>query len=106
MSRLWNALRRISMRDCFPRGGSLTLVPPPLDGMTIQRTSSGQRKPHHAPLEEVEWLPAAADDHMRPDDTVVGMIVDRKAYAIPWWVMKNHHVANLVLDGTPIMAVL
>ena len=101
------ALTRITGRDLASRGGR----PPgsehgPLEGMTVQRTASGKRMPHHAPLEEAEWLPASDDGHMRPDDTVVGMIVDGKAYAIPWWVMKNHHVANLVLDERPIMAVL
>ncbi len=32
---------------------------------------------------------------MRDDDFVLGISIGAEHYALPWWVMKNHHVANL-----------
>jgi hypothetical protein len=43
---------------------------------------------------------------MRPDDAVLGFELDGQAWALPWWIMKNHHLANLVLAGRPVMIVL
>ncbi len=65
-----------------------------------------QRGAHHRPLEDVEWISADGADHMNGDDTVLGLVVDGRARALPWWIMKNHHVANLVLEGRSIMVVL
>jgi hypothetical protein len=56
-----------------------------------------------APLDRVDWRAAAAADHMRPDDPVVGLVAGARAWALPWFVLKNHHVANLVLAGQPIL---
>jgi hypothetical protein len=53
------------------------------------------------PLLEPDWRAATSADYMRDDDPVLGFCLDGKAWALPWWVMKNHHVANLTLDGTP-----
>jgi hypothetical protein len=78
----------------------------PLEKMIIQRDCDGERHCFHAPLTEPNWLPATRDGHMRPDDTVMGVLVGDDAYAFPWWIMKNHHVANVLLKGAPIMVVL
>jgi hypothetical protein len=43
---------------------------------------------------------------MRPDDPVVGYVSGGLAWALPWWVLKNHHVANLTLDAKPVCIVL
>ncbi|MCG8606464.1 DUF3179 domain-containing protein [bacterium] len=59
--------------------------------------------PYWEPLEEPVWVPADPAEHMRPDDPVLGLLVEGKAFALPWWVMKNHHQANLVLEGQPIL---
>ncbi|HSE96178.1 MAG TPA: DUF3179 domain-containing (seleno)protein [Methylomirabilota bacterium] len=44
--------------------------------------------------------------HMEPDDAVLGFEVAGRAWAVPWWIMKNHHLANLTLEGQPVMVVL
>lgn len=84
----------------------MRILPGPLPGMIVQRDDQGKRHPFHAPLEDARWVPAADDGHMRPDDAVVGWIAGDCAYALPWWVLKNHHVANLVQDSGPVMVVL
>jgi hypothetical protein len=43
---------------------------------------------------------------MRPDDPVVGITTNKGAYAIPWWVLKNHHVANFDVDGEETLVTL
>ena len=59
------------------------------------------------PLTEPRWLSAAqAGDRMRPEDPVLGLEFDGRAWALPWWQMKNHHVANLTLGGRPVLATL
>jgi SAM-dependent methyltransferase len=60
-----------------------------------------------APLTEPRWLSAAqAGARMRPEDPVLGLEFDGSAWALPWWVMKNHHVANLTLAGRPVLVTL
>src|SRR5262249_10250395 len=56
--------------------------------------------------DEPTWLSAESTPHMRPDDAVLGVVIDDQAWALPWWIMKNHHVANLVLAGRPVMLAL
>lgn len=55
------------------------------------------------PLNEPVWVKGAGARHMRKDDPVVGIHIDGKSWALPWWILKNHHVANLTLAGKPIM---
>ncbi len=55
------------------------------------------------PLNDPTWCPATQAAHMRPDDPVVGLYLDQIAWALPWWVLKNHHVANVTLDGRPVL---
>lgn len=78
----------------------------PLEKMLIQRDCDGERHCFHTPFTEPNWLPATQDGHMRPGDTVMGILVGDDAYAFPWWIMKNHHVANVIIKGRPIMVVL
>ncbi len=56
------------------------------------------------PLERPDWVRASGAGFMRESDPVIGLVQDGQAYAIPWWVLKNHHVANLALgsDGVVI----
>ncbi len=96
-------LRRILSRLVF---GAPVDLPGPLEGMIVQRLARGRHLPFHAALGDPAWLPASRDAHMQPDDTVLGLTLDGRAWALPWWIMKNHHVANLGLDGRPIMVVL
>lgn len=78
----------------------------PLQKMLVQRDQGGERHCFHTPLSEPVWRPAERAKYMRPEDPVMGIVAGQQAYALPWWIMKNHHVANLVLDGQAIMAVL
>jgi Protein of unknown function (DUF3179) len=56
------------------------------------------------PLHEPDWCHDYA--HLRADDPALGVYRNAKAWALPWWIMKNHHVANLVLDSQPILVTL
>lgn len=53
------------------------------------------------PLNDPVWTDVY--DHLRDDDAVLGLYLGRRAWALPWWIMKNHHVANLVFDGRPVL---
>jgi SAM-dependent methyltransferase len=59
-----------------------------------------------APLDKPRWLKAAQAHHMRPGDPVLGLAFEGQAWALPWWVMKNHHVSNLDLAGRPVVVTL
>jgi hypothetical protein len=56
------------------------------------------------PLNDPVWTDAY--DHLRDDDPVLGLYLNRQARALPWWIMKNHHVANLLLDELPVLVTL
>jgi len=56
--------------------------------------------------EPVDWRGQDDYGHMRPEDPVLGVYRDGRAWALPWWIMKNHHVANVVLDGQPVLVTL
>lgn len=45
-------------------------------------------------------------DFMKPDDPIIGFMTEKGTCAIPWWVIKNHHVANLDLDDKEILITL
>lgn len=65
------------------------------------RVKEKQAHPFHRPLASPAFLPAKEASYMRPDDPVVGIRANGKSWALPWFVLKNHHVANLDLDGAP-----
>jgi thiol-disulfide isomerase/thioredoxin len=54
------------------------------------------------PLDNPEIRPAARATHMRDEDTVLGVVVEGRARAYPWWVLKNHHVVNDTLGRTAL----
>ena len=56
------------------------------------------------PLNDPVWTDAR--DHLRDDDPVLGLYLDRRAWALPWWIMKEPHVANLTLDEGPVLVTL
>ena len=74
--------------------------------MIVQRDGEGRRHSFHDPLSDPTWLPSDGDSHMRPTDPVLGLAFAGGAWALPWWIIKNHHVANLMLGDLPVMAVL
>jgi len=59
---------------------------------------------HFQPLNDPVWTDAY--EHLRDDDPVIGLYLNRQARALPWWIMKNHHVANLAFDDLPVLVTL
>ena len=78
----------------------------PLENMILIRDREGRLPDWCTPLTAPVWLSAHDARHMRPEDPVLGLLVEGKPYALPWWMMKNHHVANLTLEGRPILVTL
>jgi SAM-dependent methyltransferase len=70
------------------------------------RTESGELEHFCYPLVDPRWARGAEASHMRPDDPVLGLESGTNSWALPWWIMKNHHLANLILDGRPILVAL
>lgn len=67
----------------------------------------GEPASHAMPLSDPVWLAARDASHMLPDDPVTGVLPEGgRPRALPWWVMKNHHAANLLLDGEPVLVTL
>jgi hypothetical protein len=66
----------------------------------------GVLPPQLVPLEETGWVRAAEAKHMRADDPIIVFTPKEQSYALPWWVLKNHHIANLVIDEQPIAVTL
>jgi uncharacterized protein DUF3179 len=56
-----------------------------------------------APLIDPPMVPAAEAAHMRENDDVIALAVNGEARAYPWWVLDNHHVANDVIGGQPVV---
>jgi hypothetical protein len=56
------------------------------------------------PLNDPVWTDVY--DHLRDDDPVLGLYLGRRAWALPWWIMKNPHVANLAFDDRPVLVTL
>jgi hypothetical protein len=79
-------------------------VPP--KGFEFQHGKADALPPHLAPLEEPGWVPVDDASHMRDDDPVLVVTLAEHSYVLPWWVMKNHHVANLALEGMPLTVTL
>jgi hypothetical protein len=55
------------------------------------------------PLNNPEWRASSEADHMKRDDPVLGLYRHGNSWAIPWWIIKNHHVANVTLNGEPVL---
>ena len=45
----------------------------------------------HQPLNDPVWRDTS--DHLRDDDPVLGLYMNRRAWALPWWIMKDPHLA-------------
>src|SRR5688572_24570843 len=80
------------------------MVDGPLPGMRVVENESTM--PWIQPLDAPEWMPGRNAEQMRADDFVLGIIVEGQAYALPWWVMKNHHIANLTIGDTKLLVAL
>jgi hypothetical protein len=56
--------------------------------------SPGKKRPWFLPLNHPSVVGVAGASHMRPDDLVVGVLVEGRARAYPWWILANYHAAN------------
>ncbi|MEA5577339.1 DUF3179 domain-containing (seleno)protein [Anabaena sp. UHCC 0451] len=65
-----------------------------------------QEREYFRSLNEPTWCPGNQAQHMRPDDTILGLYFNDRAWALPWWIMKNHHIANLIIDGQAVLIAL
>jgi len=63
----------------------------------------GDKPYKRRPLNDPEWLTAENAAHMRPDDPILGFYLENKAWAVPLWIIRLPHVANLTLDGKPVL---
>jgi len=70
------------------------------------RTETGELPHFCTPLVDPRWVPAQDAAHMRADDPVLGFEFGGGAWALPWWIMKNHHIANLELGAKPLLVTL
>ncbi len=83
------------------------LVPhPEIDSLYLDMTAINQSVDWHKPLESPIWQKGNAASHMKEDDTVIGILINGEPYALPWWIMKNHHIANLTLGNQAILVTL
>lgn len=60
---------------------------------------------HGRPLVDPPFVEASAAHHMLDDDVVVGVEFEGDARAYPWWLLDDHHVANDVVGGRPVLIV-
>jgi SAM-dependent methyltransferase len=72
----------------------------------VARAHDGTIPQFFLPLAEPRWVAAGDARHMRPDDPVLGIEHGAQAWALPWWVMARHHLANLTLGGRPMLVTL
>ena len=84
----------------------LPVIVPPAWSFRFMNVKTGRLRPYLVPLGEPAWMSIKEAEHMRSDDPVLAVTVAERAYVLPWWVMKNHHVANLRLDGRPVAVTL
>jgi SAM-dependent methyltransferase len=77
-----------------------------MNKMLLIRDNQGAVRHFCYPLVDPRWVGVGEASHMRPDDPVLGLEFDGQAWALPWWIMKNHHTANLTLNGKPVFVAL
>ena len=76
---------------------------PDLKGAYFFKNASRMRSLQ--PLDEAIWHTAKDAGYMKANDPVLGIYLDNQARALPWWIMKNYKIANLVLDDHPMLII-
>src|SRR5207249_11968292 len=67
----------------------------PQAGPPMNRSlSPGKKRPWILPLNHPPLVSAREASHMLPEDLVVGVVVDGRARAYPWFMAANYHVIN------------
>jgi len=81
--------------------------PAPLEKMKWLQNDEGNSPTWTQPLTDPpRWVTPDKADHMRSDDPVLGITIGNSAWAVPYWIMKNHHAANLTLGGQHVLMTL
>jgi len=75
---------------------------PPRSSQVSERLRGKDIAKQTPPLDNPEFRPARSATHMRDEDTVLGVVVEGRARAYPWWVLKNHHVVNDTIGRTAL----
>lgn len=68
----------------------------------LDRFSSVPMSSFIIPLDAPSAVAAAAADHMRDDDYVIGARLGSEARAYPFWIIDYYHVVNDRIQGEPI----
>lgn len=95
------AARRVLPQNMYFRLRGIEI---PKEGMVANSVVfliDGEQPDFCRPLDDPTWLTVEEATLMRDDDAVVGFYEDGNAWAFPWWIMKNHHLANLTLNDRP-----
>jgi hypothetical protein len=105
-STVLNLLRRSIRRMRFLVSGAEFKPHGQLPGVCVVTERMQRKPPWGSPLEQPAWRSSDDAAHMRPEDPVLGIYRHGKAWALPWWIMMKPHIANLLLDGEPILITL
>ena len=60
-------------------------------------------RPFNLPLHNPPIVGAADASFLKPEDTVLGVLLGNRARAYPWWVLANYHAVNDSLNRQPII---
>ncbi len=72
-------------------------------GTLAQKIQGREMAKTFPPLDNPVLVGAEQAKHMRPNDIVLGVVVDGKPRAYPWWVVKNYHAVNDRIAQTPVL---
>ncbi len=70
-----------------------------IEGLLLDETKV--KPDYHQPMRKADWRKSY--DHMKADDFVIGVKINDVPYALPWWIMKNHHIASITIEGIPVV---
>lgn len=75
----------------------------PLSQMELVRDRNNRVPDWCTPINDGVWRSVDDTEDTHDGDPVLGFVSGSSAWALPWWIMKNHHAANLTLDGEPVL---
>ena len=79
---------------------------PEIKDLYIDLAAVNQTLHFHHTLDNPIWQEGQTATHMKDEDLVIGIEVSGQPYALPWWILKNHHIANLILEGQAVVVTL
>ena len=114
-SKRWKAERyfRLPFPEGVPVKAIFPLILTPLILITLVMPATAQwdYSKHSIPLEEIrsalftpEYMsPAEADKQLKPDEEIIGLVVNGVARAYPLRIMSWHELVNDEIAGTPYL---